>query len=88
MYAVIREPRDKPVGIKRNGGHDTAIGFEHGDAVGAKAAAATLPVNYCWTPTGPMLRKVKHKKAVNIRVDHAYLKSDCELCAGWRARRG
>jgi len=31
--AVIREPRNEPVGIKRNGGHDTAIGVEHGDAV-------------------------------------------------------
>jgi hypothetical protein len=47
VYAVIREPRDEPVGIKRNGGHDTAIGVEHGDAVGAKAAAAALPVDYC-----------------------------------------
>ena len=30
---VIREPRDEPVGIKCNGGHDTAIGVEHGYAV-------------------------------------------------------
>jgi hypothetical protein len=88
VYAVICEPRDEPVGIKRNGGHDTAIGVQHGNAVGAKAAAAALPVDYCWTSTGSTLRKVKYEKMVNIRVDHAYLKSACELCAGWRARRG
>ena len=45
--AVIREPRDEPVGVKRNGGHDAAIGVEHGDAVCAKAAPAALPVDYC-----------------------------------------
>ena len=68
VYVVIREPRDKPVGIKHNGGHDTAIGVEHGDAVGAKAAPAALLVDYCWewTSTGPMLRKIKHEKMVNI----------------------
>lgn len=46
VNAVIREPRDEPVGIKRNGGHDTAIGIEHGDAVRAKAAPAPLPVDH------------------------------------------
>jgi hypothetical protein len=83
MDAVIREPRDEPVSIKRNRGHNTAIGVEHGDAVCAQAAAAALPVDYCSARRRQhrMLRKINHGKTKNIQVDHAYLKSACELCA-------
>ena len=46
MDAVIRQPHDEPIGIKRHGGHNTTIRVEHGDAVCAEAAAPALPVDY------------------------------------------